>query len=355
MKNKLLYFSFHKVINMPEEKSGAIKIKIPKLDIWRILTIVFAAIILAQLFGVINLTGFLGLPVSNLGSQQVGEKVIDYINNNLVQTRTKASLVSVEDVGGVYKIITSYQGQQIPVYATKDGRFLFLPQGTIDMTETRTTQQAQEQPQQEVPKSDRPEARVFIMSYCPFGLQFLKAYIPVIELLGKKADLYVNFVDYAMHGDKEIEENTRMYCIQKEQKDKFTSYLRCFVQSGNASSCIAEAKIDKVKLDACMQATDKQYNITGLAQDRSKWLGNFPPYPIDSELNERYGVRGSPTFVLNGVTVSVNRAAESIKQAICSAFKVQPPECSQKLSTATESPGIGPIGSSSSSSSGGQC
>jgi len=341
---------------MPEEKSErTIKIKIPKLDVWRILTIVFALIILAQLFGLFNLTGLFGLSTSTLSSQQVGEKVIDYINQNLVQSGTKASLVSVTDKGSFYQIVTSYQGSQIPVYASKDGTYLFL-QG-FDMTETKTqpTQQTQEQTQQEVPKTDRPEARVFIMSYCPYGLQFLKAYIPVIELLGNKADLYVNFVDYAMHGDKEIEENTRMYCIQKEQKDKFTSYLRCFVQSGNASRCIAEAKIDKAKLDACMQATDKQYNITGLAQDRSKWLGNFPPYPIDSELNEKYGVRGSPTFVLNGVTISVNRAAESIKQAICSAFKVQPSECSQKLSATTESPGIGPMGSGSGASSGGQC
>jgi hypothetical protein len=341
---------------MPEEKSErTIKIKIPKLDVWRILTIVFALIILAQLFGLFNLTGLFGLSTSTLSGQQVGEKVIDYINQNLVQSGTKASLVSITDKGSFYQIVTSYQGSQIPVYASKDGTYLFL-QG-FDMTETKTqpTQQTQEQTQQEVPKTDRPEARVFIMSYCPYGLQFLKAYIPVIELLGNKADLYVNFVDYAMHGDKEIEENTRMYCIQKEQKDKFTSYLRCFVQSGNASSCIAEAKIDKAKLDACMQATDKQYNITGLAQDRSKWLGNFPPYPIDSELNEKYGVRGSPTFVLNGVTISVNRAAESIKQAICSAFKVQPSECSQKLSATTESPGIGPMGSGSGASSGGQC
>lgn len=337
---------------MAEEKS--IKIKIPKLDIWRILTIVFAVIILAQIFGLLNLTGLLGLP-NTLSSQKVGEKVVDYINQNLVQPGTKASLISVTDKGSFYQVITSYQGQQIPVYASKDGSYLFLQ--AFDMTETKTTQPTQQtqEPQQEVPKTDRPEARVFIMSYCPYGLQFLKAYIPVMELLGNKADLYVNFVDYAMHGDKEIEENTRMYCIQKEQRDKFTSYLRCFVQSGNASSCIAEAKIDKAKLDACMQATDKQYNITGLAQDRSKWLGNFPPYPIDSELNEKYGVQGSPTFVLNGVTISVSRAPESIKQAICSAFKVQPSECSQKLSATTESPGIGPMGSGSGSGSGGQC
>jgi hypothetical protein len=328
-------------------------IHMPKIDVWRLLTIIFALILLAQITGFLNLTGLFGLPSQSLTGEQVGEKVINYINQNFVQTGTKASLVSVSDKGSFYEVVTSYQGNKISVYASKDGNYLFLQ--AYDMTKPIQREEEETKPSQEVPKTDRPEARVFIMSYCPYGLQFLKAYIPVIELLGNKADLHVNFVDYAMHGDKEIEENTRMYCIQKEQKDKFTNYLRCFVQSGNASSCIKEAKIDEAKLEACIQATDKQYNITGLSQDRSKWLGNFPPYPIDSELNDKYGVRGSPTFVLNGVTTNVNRAAESIKQIICSAFNAQPSECSQKLSTTTESPGFGPIGSGSSSTSGGQC
>ncbi|MEM5879005.1 MAG: hypothetical protein QXU74_00745 [Candidatus Aenigmatarchaeota archaeon] len=323
--------------------------KIPKVDIWRVLTIVFATIILAQLFGFFNLTGLFALPSPS--GQQVGEKVINYINQNLVQPGTSASLVSVNDKGSFYEVVTSYQGNRISVYASKDGSYLFL-QG-FDMSQQLPRQEAEEeQPQQQVPKTDRPEARVFVMSYCPYGLQFLKAYIPVIELLGNKADLYVNFVDYIMHGEKEMIENTRMYCIQKEQKDKFTAYLRCFVQSGDAEKCVSEAKIDKTKLDACMETTDERFNLSKSFKESG---ATYPPYPLDSSLNDRYDVRGSPTFVVNGVTVSVNRAAESIKQAICSAFKTPPAECSQKLSSTTESPGIGAIGSGSGASSSGGC
>ncbi|MEM5766600.1 MAG: hypothetical protein QW423_03145 [Candidatus Aenigmatarchaeota archaeon] len=327
-----------------------IKIKLPdmsRINVWRVLTIIFAFIILVQLFGFINLTGQISLPAS---SSKIGEKVINYINQNLVQPGTAASLVSVDDKGSFYEIMVNYQGNRISVYASKDGGYLFL-QG-FNMSNQLKIQEYEEQPQKEVPKTDRPEARVFVMSYCPFGLQFLKAYIPVIELLDNKADLYVNFVDYIMHGEKEMIENTRMYCIQKEQRDKFTAYLRCFVQSGDADRCIQETKIDKARLDTCMETTDKQFNLTGLFKGSGS---TYPPYPIDSELNDNYNVRGSPTFVVNGVTVSVNRASESIKQIICSAFKTPPSECSQSLSTTTESPGIGPIGSGSATSSGGQC
>jgi len=333
-----------------ESSAKTIRIKIPsisKINIWRILTIVFALIILLQLLGFFNLTGLVVLPSPS--AQQVGEKVINYINQNLVQAGTNASLVSVSDKGSFYEIVTSYQGNRITVYASKDGNYLFLQ--AFDMSQKVERRETEEKPQQ-VPKKDRPEARVFVMSYCPYGLQFLKAYIPVIELLGNKADLYVNFVDYIMHGEKEMIENTRMFCIQKEQKDKFTSYLRCFVQSGDSEKCVSEAKVDKTKLEACMQATDKQYNLTALFKESG---ATFPPYPIDSELNDKYGVRGSPTFVLNGVTISVNRAAESIKQAICSAFTNPPAECSQTLSTSTESPGFGAIGSGTTSGASGQC
>ncbi len=210
----------------------------------------------------------------------------------------------------------------------------------------------QEQPPApEVPKSDRPEAHAFVMSYCPYGLQFLKAYVQVMELLGGKADLEVNFVHYIMHGEKEMKENTRMYCIQKEQKDKFTDYLRCFVGSnGDYEKCITEANIDKNALETCIQNADKEFEITKMFQESGE---RFPPYPVDAGIAQEYGVRGSPTFVINGQEVGVTRSAEAIKQAICNAFNSPPEECSQTLSSTPESPGFGPVGEGGGASSGG--
>ncbi|MEO0169501.1 MAG: hypothetical protein ABIL42_04710, partial [candidate division WOR-3 bacterium] len=62
-----------------------------------------------------------------------------------------------------------------------------------------------------------------------------------MKLLGDKADISVHFVNYIMHGEKEVWENLRQYCIQKEQKDKFYDYMLCFVQSGDYEKCIKEA------------------------------------------------------------------------------------------------------------------
>lgn len=56
------------------------------------------------------------------------------------------------------------------------------------------------------------------MSYCPYGLQAEKMFLPVYDLLKNKAEMGIYFVNYIMHDKKEIDENLREYCIQKEQE-----------------------------------------------------------------------------------------------------------------------------------------
>jgi hypothetical protein len=69
---------------------------------------------------------------------------------------------------------------------------------------------------------------------------------------------------------------------------------------------------------------------------------------VDSVLNGQYGVQGSPTFVLNGVKVSVGRNAEAVKQAICASFEEAPAECATTLRTEEEAPGLGEMGTGTS-------
>jgi len=335
-----------------EEEKGKFSIKVPKINLWMVLSLVLAVSLL-----VVIVTGWplnmssRAVEAGALTASQAKTKAIDYINNNLVQPGTSASAVSVEDIGWVYKIVTSYQGSEIDIFITKDGSYLFL-QG-FDTTEEIAQEESEPE---EVPKSDRPDVHGFVMSYCPYGLQFIKAYIPVMELLGDKADLELNFVDYAMHDKKEINENTRMYCIQKEQGHKLTEYLRCFVETDDYEKCLNDVGIDKTKLESCISSTDEEFKITELYNDQSTWLnGAYPQYPVDAVLANMYGVGGSPTFIVNGMELSVNRSPEAIKQAVCSAFNNPPEECSQTLSTTTEDLGIGPMGSGTGSAPQSQC
>lgn len=204
-------------------------------------------------------------------------------------------------------------------------------------------QAAEQTPPPSVPKNDKPKVELFVMSYCPYGLQMQKAYLPAWELLKDKADMDIKFVSYAMHGLKEVEENTRQYCAQQVQPAKFRNYLKCFTGKDDSKACLAEAGISEGSLTACINAANKKFAILDKFKDQTTWLsGRYPLYPVQADLNDKYGVQGSPTLVINGVQVEgVARTAESVKQAICAGFNNAPAECQQTLPNTTYQPSFG--------------
>ena len=359
--------------NKNENKTEAKKEKKYVKSVWRSVSIAFILlfIVTSSVLASSSLSGtvpFSFQSTEEKAPDEVAQDAVDFIKENMVAPGTEVSIKEVSEENGLYKIVLEVKsgdmGQEVESYITKDGK-IFFPQA-IDMDEIEAMKEQQEQqgeeqsePQeqtQDVPKTDKPKVNAFVMSYCPYGLQFMKAYVPVMELLGKKADLELNFVNYAMHGKKELDENTRMYCIQKEQNDKLTDYLRCFLEKDDYESCIESTEVDSDMLEACIASTDEEFNVTGLYNDKSTWSGGrFPKFPVEDGLNEEYAVRGSPTFVINDKVMSVNRSPEAIKDAVCSAFNNLPEECEQELSDKAEQPGIGPIGAGSGASSGGQC
>jgi len=276
-----------------------------------------------------------------LTPQKAAEKAIEYINKNAFGGENKAVLVSVVEENGLYKFKLKVDDKEYDSYVTKDGKILFSQAG-INLDEQQNTENQTDNTTTETTKQEKPDVKLFIMSYCPYGLQMQKAYLPVYNLLKDKADMGIYFVNYIMHEKKEIDENLRQYCIQKEQTAKFSVYLSCFVKAGDFSGCLTEAKIDKTKMDNCISATDKKYNITSQYNNKSTWLnGDFPIFGVNDDLNKQYGVQGSPTLVINGNIVQANRTPEAVKTAICNAFTTQPTECSQKLSTDATSAGFG--------------
>ncbi|MBU3941884.1 MAG: hypothetical protein KKF74_03150, partial [Nanoarchaeota archaeon] len=49
-----------------------------------------------------------------------------------------------------------------------------------------------------MPKKDKPEVELFVMSHCPYGTQIEKGMLPVARLLGDKIDFNIRFCSYAM-------------------------------------------------------------------------------------------------------------------------------------------------------------
>lgn len=291
------------------------------------------------------------LPIKSIG-QERAELAIEYINKNFLPEGITASLLSVSDQGSVYKIKLKIRQDEPEVYVSKDGKFLFTQAFEI---KPQASPSSSPQPSgEEPPKAEKPDVKVFVMSYCPFGLQMEKAYLPVYNLLKNKADFGVYFVDYIMHEKTELDENLRQYCIEKEENGKYPAYLDCFVKKGVFETCLAETEIDKNKLASCTSQTDQEFKITALYNDKDTWLNSlYPQFNVHKDLNEKYGVGGSPTVIINDKEVSVNpRSPEAFKNLVCQAFANPPAECSQTLSNEVPSAGIG---EGTGSSSGGSC
>lgn len=328
-----------------EEKN--IKSTKKNINIWMIVSVVLLLLFIGSIWT--NGFGLKNLVFKN--SERIAKATIDYINNNMLTEGYTASLIESKQLqNGLYEVRFKIEDQEFTFFVSSDGKTLFS-QG-IEMVASDDSSSAEDQ---EIPKADRPNVQLFVMSYCPYGLQAEKMYLPVFNLLKDKADISIHFVSYAMHEKKEIDENLKQYCIQKEESEKYSAYLDCFVKDGDSEKCLEEASIDKAKMDSCVAQTDQQYSVTTQYNDQNTWLnGQYPKFDVEADLNEQYDIQGSPTIVINGKVVNVNpRSPEKFKEVICQAFNTEPAECSQELSEDASSIGFGE--ESSASTSGGSC
>ncbi|MDD5527426.1 MAG: thioredoxin domain-containing protein [Patescibacteria group bacterium] len=290
-------------------------------------------------------------------------QITDFINTQLLAAAPyKATVDSISEANGLYKMSIDVNNQKIDTYMTKDAT-IFFPQA-IDMTKktavATSTASNQPAPTAEVSKKTaKPTVELFVMSQCPYGTQIEKGILPVVAALGKKIDFAVKFCDYSMHGQGEVNEEMSQYCIQKNEPQNYQAYLKCYLgsagQPADAAACVKSTKVNAAKLASCVATTDKTYSITAGYNDKSTWVsGQFPQFNIFKADNTKYGVQGSPTLVINGETVSPARDSASLLKTICSAFTTAPAECQTTLSADTPSAGFG-YAAGSAASSGATC
>jgi len=365
-------------------------IKISKEMLYGVVIVVLAALLVVSVFtgGFVGLTQVVGgtegasaFNMVKLSDSELKSKAQAYINQYLLDPAylAEATNISAYDnymsVVGINILQNNSVLQADEVYITNDGSSLFVGNAfklDVETPATNPTTQTNATGQTTiVSQTDKPEAHAFVMAFCPYGLQFLKAYVQVMELLGDKADMEVNFVYYGMHGASELVANNYIYCAQEKEPEKFTQYLRCFVQAEDYAGCVAAAGLDSATIETCVADLQTQYGTDS----------SYPQYSVEAALNQQYGVGGSPTFILNGQRIDytscssdadcnagtvctatssgqkciLNRNPEAIKEAICSAFTTMPEECSTELSTTNEAPGAGAVGSGSSGGSSASC
>ncbi|MFA6393997.1 MAG: hypothetical protein WCW25_03955 [Patescibacteria group bacterium] len=281
-----------------------------------------------------------------LKPEEAKAKAETYINENLMQGR-KATVDSIVDENGLYKLSVNLgDGQKVDSYITKDGK-TFFPQAlsvegaqAAGNTENEDTAASEPAPAN-IAKSDKPVVELFVMSHCPYGTQIEKGIIPVVEKLGDKIDFKLKFCDYAMHGEKELKEELNQYCVQKNEPNKLISYLKCFLKEGNGEACLKESGVDLAKVASCAAETDSQFEIMKKFNGKIDFKGSYPSFGVYAADNEKYGVGGSPTLIVNGGEAQSGRSQADLMATICAGFNNAPEECKEKLSSDSPAPGFG--------------
>ena len=284
---------------------------------------------------------------SVLTLEQAKAKAEEFVNKSLLQGQTTASILQVVPESGLYKIDLSVNGQKFSSYMTRDGKKFFMSAMDIESVESQVQEQAKAQTPSQ---TEKPKVELFVMSYCPYGTQAEKAILPVLSLLKDKVDFNLKFVNYLMHGQQELDENLRQYCIGQQEPQKLVDYLTCFLKEGKASDCLVVVKVDAAKLASCVKTVDTKFSLNKNFKDEASWGdSSYPPFAIFNEDNQKYSVSGSPTLVINETKIAAARDPESLKKLICGAFIEQPSECQTVLSTETPSAGFGEGASSGTS------
>lgn len=323
----------------PEEPkvTEPVKEKQVKVNFWKVLSVILAVVVIYLLVQP-PMTGF---AIFGGGNGDVGERVVNYVNS-LSGGTTTVTLKEVTKESGLDKVTLAVPGYgDMDFYVSSDGKLLLqgMPFVDVDDTETQTPVTPTTP---DIPKSDKPVVEAFVMSHCPYGTQIEKGLLPVVKTLGDKIDFELKFVYYAMHADEEVYEQLNQYCIQKEQNDKFLDYLECFLTDGDGERCLVETGIDIEALNTCTEAADEEFSVTANLEDTASWLsGRFPLFDVHKADNDKYGVGGSPTLVINGVVAQVSRDSASLLTAICDAFNVAPDECNTEFEVGNPSPGFG--------------
>lgn len=112
---------------------------------------------------------------------------------------------------------------------------------TQDVDHSREPMNLEELLASRVRRMAKPTLELFVMSYCPFGVQAEEKIIPIVKKFGEKIDFKLRFIAQekdnpssqeitpftSLHGYPEVAENIRQLLIAQEYPDRYLDYILC--------------------------------------------------------------------------------------------------------------------------------
>ena len=154
-----------------------------------------------------------------------------------------------------------------------------------------------------IARMGKPTLELFVMSYCPFGVQAEEKIIPIVKEFGEQIDFKLQFIAQekaepsvhditpftSLHGYPEVAENIRQLLIAQEYPDRYLDYILCRGKKLEKSweTCAEKLGINVARIQALCDAPETEQLFRENIQ-RAAALG----------------IKASPTIFVDGHPVS---------------------------------------------------
>ncbi len=311
------------------EKSEVIEIPIGKFfsnlrqNPWIISTAVLAVLLVIVL--IFNNTTNTTVNSDVEDAQIVGNNVLAFIQSN-PQLQGQVSLVSTERQGQLYQVTLGFQGQEVPVYATLDGKFLVSDVVALSGEAAPSdTNGATPAVPKEISADDdavlgSPNAPVTIVEFsdyqCPFCRKFVTDTLPSIKQdyidTGKVKLVYRDYpLDFhPMSAPSAVAAE----CVREKGGDSayYKFHDKVFAEQNILDGGTVKSTVTYTEDDLKNWAKSLGYDIS-TCLDSKKYADEVQN---DFTQGQSYGVTGTPAFFVNGVFVEGAQPYSVFKQVI---------------------------------------
>lgn len=176
------------------------------------------------------------------------------------------------------------------------------------------------------------DIELYVMSQCPYGVQFENALKPVYDKLGDSINLRIDYIARetspgvfsSLHGQPEVEGDIIQLCAAKYYPDKYYDFIECQNKGyhdlgGSVESCSREAGIDASKITKCSEGDEGK----SLLSESIKNANNA-------------GATGSPTVIISGQDYGGARDSETLMRVLCNKLNNHP-ACKDVVECAADS------------------
>jgi len=256
-----------------------------------------------------------GMTGNVISENEAGKSLVSYLN---AQTGGGVEYISSKDIGNLYETTVSYQGQNIPVYITKDGEYFVqniipltgevIVDNSVTVPNPTVNIDGETLVDDDAVKGDEnaPVTMVEFSDYeCPFcGRHFEQTYPQIIEEYVNTGKVKLVYRDFPLDFHPNAQKAAEAAECAGEQDKYWEMHDKLFENQqalgiNNLKQYAKEIGLNTAKFNSCL---DSGKMVSEIAKDMQD--------------GQAAGISGTPGFIINGRLVSGAQPFSAFKQII---------------------------------------